>query len=977
MNKKIISFHAALFLLLFYGAGTAIAQTDSQKKQIMQHYDLAKIDALKEKFLANSKREKAQAYEAAKNNNWEIFRKNENGSFDELMMLSPDGKPMYYTLDNINAAKTVRTIHLNSGGSLGLTLDGQGMRCGIWDGGPARLTHREFAGRVTSGDGFTQPNVNSYHPTHIAGTIGGSGIDPAAKGIAPLATMKVFDWNNDLSEALEEARNGMLLSNHSYGFSLNLTGYWLAGSYSPQAYLWDELAYNVPYYLMVTSAGNEGNVSNPQPTTPGYDKLVGMKNAKNNLVVANCNDANVDNEGNILLVALNTSSSEGPTDDNRIKPDITANGTQVYSSFDSSDDDYDSLSGSSMSAPGITGSLLLLQQHHNNLNSRFMKAATIKGLACHTADDKGRPGPDALWGWGVMNAKKAAQAISQNGQQSWISEETLKQGETFTFTATSDGINPLVASISWTDVPGTPTMLLLNDPTPVLVNDLDIRITKDGITYFPWKLESVASLPATNTSDNHVDNIERINIDAPAGTYTITVTHKGTLQGGSQDFGFVVTGLTSAFSITSLTDTQKICPDGNAIYNFRYNTSNTAASTLTASGLPFGATATFFPQVINASGSFSLDIFHLDDALPGIYPIIITANNGTESESRTVMLEVIISGFENIILNHPANGQTAMPLATKLQWNPSENTEIFRVEVATDPGFANIFSEGITSDAFFHIENMAESTTYYWRVSPLNSCGAGASSVISNFQTGRLVCNKHFEAADYNNAAISTQANTGALIRVPVFGNFTIADIKINYNLTHPQLGEIGLYLDGPMELAWPPMTLLHRVCDGGQNINCTFDDAGNDLACNPASPSISGSVKPYHRLSDFNGFKADGTWLISAFDYVAGNGGLINHVSIDFCTIEPALGVKENHVAAFEVYPNPGTGIFNIRMASGVVDGGMALTLFDVQGRKILSQSSRSASEVLNIETLQNGVYLLSIENGTHKTTKKIILNK
>lgn len=32
-----------------------------------------------------------------------------------------------------------------------------------------------------------------------------------------------------------------------------------------------------------------------------------------------------------------------------------------------------------------------------------MKAATLKGLACHTADDAGTVGPDH--GWGLLNAK--------------------------------------------------------------------------------------------------------------------------------------------------------------------------------------------------------------------------------------------------------------------------------------------------------------------------------------------------------------------------------------------------------------------------------------------------------------------------------------------------------------------------------------------------------------------------------------------
>src|SRR5690606_13980848 len=109
--------------------------------------------------------------------------------------------------------------------------------------------------------------------------------------------------------------------------------------------------------------------------------------SKNNLVVANAMDASVDSNGNLLSVTINGSSSQGPTDDYRIKPDITGNGSGVYSTLDNADNAYGNLTGTSMAAPNVTGSLLLLQEHYKNLNNgNFMRAATLKGLALHTAD---------------------------------------------------------------------------------------------------------------------------------------------------------------------------------------------------------------------------------------------------------------------------------------------------------------------------------------------------------------------------------------------------------------------------------------------------------------------------------------------------------------------------------------------------------------------------------------------------------------
>ena len=174
---------------------------------------------------------------------------------------------------------------------------------------------------------------------------------------------------------------------------------------------WDNILYNAPYYLMVTSAGNDGN-DNSANTAPlegnsSYDKLSGDKTAKNNMVVANGQDAIINSDGTLNSVTISSSSSEGPTDDLRIKPDITGNGTGLYSTYDGTDDAYNTISGTSMSSPNITGSLLLLQQYYNETYGNFMRASTLKGLALHTADDFWYSGTGCSFRLGVNEHKKS------------------------------------------------------------------------------------------------------------------------------------------------------------------------------------------------------------------------------------------------------------------------------------------------------------------------------------------------------------------------------------------------------------------------------------------------------------------------------------------------------------------------------------------------------------------------------------------
>ncbi|WP_408025054.1 S8 family serine peptidase, partial [Tenacibaculum sediminilitoris] len=528
------------------------AQTQQELEKIRGGYDLNKLEVLRKNLESKTSSEKQEALVLAKKNGWKTQIQNKDGSFMELQRVV-DGKPIYYTTFNVDAAKSTRTNHLNSGGSLGLNLMGQGMTAYVWDAGIARASHQEYDGAGGSNrfSVFDGSSSLHYHAAHVIGTIMASGVKADAKGMAPHSKVKGSDWNSDKPEATAAAANGMLISNHSYGYpfrddqsgQVQLPQYFFGG-YINESRNWDEIMFNAPNYLMVVAAGNDGNdnTANNDPTGGyGWDKLTGHATAKNNLVVANALDANIDANGNLVSVSINSTSSEGPTDDFRIKPDITGNGTGVYSTYSNSDTAYNSITGTSMASPNVTGSLLLLQQHYKNLNSgNVMRAATLKGIALHTADDAGASGPDAVFGWGLLNAKRAAQAITKKGNESKIEELTLTSGQTYTITVDSDGTSPLLASISWTDRPGTANSTV-NSTTPVLVNDLDLRVSKNGTTYLPYKLTT----PTTSAKqDNNVDPFERVDVSGASGTYTITVTHKGTLTGGSQKYTLIVTGIT-------------------------------------------------------------------------------------------------------------------------------------------------------------------------------------------------------------------------------------------------------------------------------------------------------------------------------------------------------------------------------------------------------------------------------------------------
>lgn len=568
----------------------SFGQTAIEKKEIIKSYDISKIETLKDNLkVKNQKNEEAIKAYLLRNPHVKRIVSGENGKISEIKYILND-TPIYVTTDNISSAIATRTNFLHNGGNLGLNLEGQNMHVATWDGGPTLASHQEFLDdgfpqmpRVDNPD-LSSSNDRSNHSTHVSGTIIAKGVNSIAKGMAPQATLTSYDWDFDDVEALDQAStNGLLLSNHSYGVptQTNPTLNYLMGSYNDEARTWDNVAYNAPYYLQVVSAGNNGTTSYTGGLANNYDKLVGNKNSKNNLVVANGNNPFIQNDGNGTLISLfiNTGSSQGPTDDGRIKPDITADGTSVTSPIGTSSTAYASYNGTSMSAPNTTGTLLLLQQYYNQLNSQYMRASTLKGLACHTADDDfSSPGPDPIFGWGLLNAKAAAETIAADHNGNALIEEiTLNQGQTYTYNFTATSTQPLSATICWTDPPGI-TTTTLNSPTSRLINDLDLRISNTSTTFLPWKLNLSNVAGFATTGDNLVDTVENIDIASPvSGSYTITVSHKGFLTDGAQTFSLILTGseLTLGNEVQNATYGFMSWPNpATNELNFKYNAIN-------------------------------------------------------------------------------------------------------------------------------------------------------------------------------------------------------------------------------------------------------------------------------------------------------------------------------------------------------------------------------------------------------------------
>ncbi|TVZ16274.1 putative secreted protein (Por secretion system target) [Maribacter sp. MAR_2009_72] len=548
MNIRIKTYRSSNILLvccaLLWGMHVVIGQTIDQRLKITGNTNISTLDNFKTNLQLEYDAKTLRIKKLAAQNNWKLNETLENGKKVSLQEIGDDGTPLYYETYADEAGLVSRATTLNTNGLLGLNLDGENLEVGVWDSGVALENHVEYTTRMQIGDEGAEVD---RHATLVTGSIISTGLKREAKGVANKAKVVSHDWSRDKIEVAEAAANGMLLSNHSYGIMADRVPDWYFGAYTKVAQDWDKIMYNAPYYLMVSAAGNaQKSNDNALPlfgkTKDGYDVLLGFTLAKNGITVAGAN-SEIDKHGNLKKATVSAYSSFGPVDDGRIKPDLAGNGSSILSTDSYSSTSYNISSGTSMATPGVTGSLLLLQQYHEELYGSYMRAATLKGLALHTADDVDAPGPDYKMGWGVMNSKQAAELLFNKDFSSYIAEETLEQDTTFSMEVRADEGQTLSVSISWTDVACTfVNKGELNNTTKALVNDLDIRITQDGKTFLPWKLDPAKASNAASNGDNEVDPFERIDIPNAKGDYTITVTHKGKLQNNLQEFSLILSG---------------------------------------------------------------------------------------------------------------------------------------------------------------------------------------------------------------------------------------------------------------------------------------------------------------------------------------------------------------------------------------------------------------------------------------------------
>ena len=388
----------------------------------------------------------------------------------------------------------------------GRNLSGKGVTVGVGDNAEIS-THLDFSGRLIN----RVYAVPSYHGIHTSGTVAGGGLlDPRNHGMAPRATL-VSQWFSDVitNTPAYVSDYNIIATNNSYTTADDACPG--EGEYDATSNYVDAQMNNYQSVLHVFAAGNDGLYTcSSYPASFGTVKS-GWQCAKNVLTVGAMNQADY---------SITGFSSRGPVRDGRLKPEIVASGyntvSTVYSNL------YGPNSGTSMAAPVITGATTILNERYRQLHGgATAKAALIKAMLCNTAEDLGNAGPDYTYGFGMLNARKAVEAME--GNQYFISTSTPASQNV----AVPSGVRRLKVMLYWADPAAAA------NAGNALVNDLDLTVSDGFANVFQPLVLNSSNVSATAVpGTDHTNNIEQVVINNPvAGNFSLNVSPFSVPQG--------------------------------------------------------------------------------------------------------------------------------------------------------------------------------------------------------------------------------------------------------------------------------------------------------------------------------------------------------------------------------------------------------------------------------------------------------------
>jgi subtilisin-like proprotein convertase family protein len=320
--------------------------------------------------------------------------------------------------------------------------------------------------------------------------------------------------------------------------------------------------------------------------------------------------------------------------------------------------------------------------------------------------------------------------------------------------------------------------------------------------------------------------------------------------------------------------------------------------TLSASGLPAGATASFSPNPVAPGSTSTMTINFSNSVLENDYDIAVIGTSDTLSRSSVITFTVVQNDFSALALQTPANGAQNVDIGPWLYWNGVVGADKYEVQVASSPSFEAttilVANANVSADSF-KVSPLGEGKVCYWRVRPVNECSNEAWTEPFVFVTKSQNC----ATLMANDLPKNISANGTPTVESKITVNGTgilVEDVNVKkVQGNHSFMQDLEVRLISP---AGTNVLLFKDKCPGyGGNFNMGFDDSANGpFACPP--PQNGTIVKPTELLGAMSGQNSAGVWTLRVKDNVISSGGTLSAFELELCSsvsLNPPYIVNNN----------------------------------------------------------------------------------
>ena len=258
-------------------------------------------------------------------------------------------------------------------------------------------------------------------------------------------------------------------------------------------------------------------------------------------------------------------------------------------------------------------------------------------------------------------------------------------------------------------------------------------------------------------------------------------------------------------------------------------------------------------------------------------------------------------------------------------------------------------------------------------------------NISKSFAVGNYTYQPQNVCRDYPfnlNAAITQSTGGYPGYNLPITDSFTISAIKYKANITHPSIGQVNILLAQPWEdTSGGLITALwyNNTCTTA-NLDKWFYTTAPAVDC---AQTTSGPDFRSYSIANINaavGQNSAGNWGVYFKDGVVdGSSGTFNTFTIQLCYSElvPVLSNDSFESFDFVLSPNPNNGNFNVQFNS-TTGNEIKINVHDIRGREIFNKSYQNNglfNENLQLNNVQSGIYLVTVQDGARKEVKKIVV--